>query len=95
MDQEEPANQRVADNVAIEGNQQADDQQGCNYSLFHPRGIIRCHLYFVNQNAFVSVYINEPINIDETFSAEYSTEWRRAADSLFLAFIVPIDTAVV
>ncbi len=96
-DQEEPANQRVADNV--ERNQQPDDQQvGATYEetfMNEVRNVgeqrMRRQPNRFDDECYVAndltADINEPVNIDEAFSGEHSTEWKRAADSEFNSLI--------
>lgn len=90
-------NQRVAENV--EPNQRADDQQvGATFEetfmnevrnvderrIRRPPNRFDEECYLVND---ITADINEPINLKEAFSGEYSTEWKKATDSEFNSLI--------
>ena len=95
--QDEIANQRVAENA--EGNQQANDQPvGATFEetfmnevhnvgerrMRRPPNRFDEECYLAND---ITADINEPINMDEAFSGEHSTEWKQATDSEYNSLI--------
>ena len=97
QDQDEPNDQRVADNV--DGNQQGGVQQVeetfektfmnevrniGERRARRPPNKFDDECYLAND---ITADINEPINIDETFSGEHSKEWKQATDSEFKSLI--------
>ena len=97
QDQDEPNDQRVANNV--DGNQQDGVQQvGETFEetfmnevrnigerrARRPPNRFDDECYLAND---ITADINEPINIDEAFSGEHSKEWKQATDSEFKSLI--------
>ena len=97
QDQDEIANQRVAHDD--EENHQADDQRvGATFEerfmeevrnvgerrIRRPPNRFDEECYLAND---ITADINEPVNIDEAFSGEHSTEWKQATDSEFNSLI--------
>ena len=97
QDQDEPNDQRVANNV--DENQQGGVQQvGETFEetfmnevrniggrrTRRPPNRFDDECYLAND---ITADINEPINIDEAFSGEHSKEWKQATDSEFKSLI--------
>ena len=97
LDQDEPANRRVADDA--DGNEQGGDQQVGETleetfmnevrnigerRVRRPPNRFDDECYLASD---ITADINEPINIDEAFSGQHSTEWKQATDSEFESLI--------